>query len=730
MAQLPVENLYDPMGNATGLPVEQPSVPVQMPTQTSSVVDQIINKLFRDDEKRYQLWPEKIVRDALDAPNAAMTGRMPMYQVVDGELRTSLEAIKGALDMSALAGTGGLGGADASLGSTPFLRPALKYGEKIYKGKPGQQHLDVLPQELVPEFQKLAMSGEDISKYNFGFMNHKGQFLDREAALKYAIDEGLMSPHDAKFGALTSTMFADSSKPAVALKAAEPFFSAVEKTVQGISQGKMTGEQWLGTLSNKPGVKPEELDWTGLKSYLEQNKGQPVTKAQIEQHLANNAVKVNEVWKGKPALHAAEKEFDAATKDGIPWGKGKLYSDEVKRGLLNEDLGVADLPANLQPLAENLLKANKESVPTKYHSYQLPGGENYRELLMTLPQKSLTEAEARQVLGAKPDAKLSPADIEYASRKQAQEYKSSHWDEPNILAHVRMNDRMIGDKKSLHLEEIQSDWHQQGRDKGYRPENEKRMAELVAKRDSMIKEVQDKMLSPLNERYKEIYKELPTIQSEINKLGSGDVGVPDAPFKKNWHDLALKRAVREAAEKGYDRLSWTPGEAQAARYDLSKSIDKIKYNPDTHHVIAFDKNGNQVISQLNVEPKDLSNIVGKEVAEKIMKAEVKDKLIGGTYKVLENADLKIGGEGMKGFYDQIIPKAVEKLTGQKVQKGEIDKAKPYVDQFGKTKHDPMEIHYIEITPELKQKAMQGFPLFSDSSIPSWIVKNGELVKEE
>ena len=24
---------------------------------------------------------------------------------------------------------------------------------------------------------------------------------------------------------------------------------------------------------------------------------------------------------------------------------------------------------------------------TKYHSYQLPGGENYRELLLTLPEK-------------------------------------------------------------------------------------------------------------------------------------------------------------------------------------------------------------------------------------------------------------------------------------------------------------------------------------------------------
>ena len=35
-------------------------------------------------------------------------------------------------------------------------------------------------------------------------------------------------------------------------------------------------------------------------------------------------------------------------------------------------------------------------------------------------------------------------------------------------------------------------------------------------------------------------------------------GVPDAPFKKTWPDLVIKRMVREAAENGYDKLSWTP----------------------------------------------------------------------------------------------------------------------------------------------------------------------------
>ena len=62
---------------------------------------------------------------------------------------------------------------------------------------------------------------------------------------------------------------------------------------------------------------------------------------------------------------------------------------------------------------------------------------------------------------------------------------------------------------------------------------------------------------------------------EASKYIDGVTNTPDAPFKKNWHELALKRAIREAAENGYERLSWTPGEAQAARYDLSKQVNLV-----------------------------------------------------------------------------------------------------------------------------------------------------------
>ena len=87
-------------------------------------------------ETRYQLWPEKVVREALAAPHDAMIGALPQYQVdpTTGDVHTSPQMVEGAQAISALAGSGGLAGTtDATLGAGPFLRPALKYENKIYK---------------------------------------------------------------------------------------------------------------------------------------------------------------------------------------------------------------------------------------------------------------------------------------------------------------------------------------------------------------------------------------------------------------------------------------------------------------------------------------------------------------------------------------------------------------------------------------------------------------------
>lgn len=653
-----------------------------------------------DNKERYQLWPEKVLREALTGAGDVATGKTPAWSIdpATGDVHTSPQMVEKAQAISALAGSGGLGGVtDATLGATPFLRPALKYKDKLYKGKEGQQHLDVIPENMYPDFQKKAMSGEDIKDYNFGFINDKGHFLDREAALKYGIDTGLIDPQAGKFGALTSTLMADSSKPGMAIesmKAANPFFSALEHNVSKISQVKMTGDQWLGTLSNKPGVKPEEMQWTGLADFLAENKGKPVTKAQIEEHLASNKVELKEVQKGvaNPEAIKAKDAFDAYGKElGDKYDLNPLQNLAMYRKIK----GMTDEEVNKYTQLQQTYHDLNEAPKTKYHSYQLPGGENYREMLLTLPEKKYDL----------PKGLASTEDADKFLKAKEGNYKSSHWDEPNILAHVRMNDRTIDGKKSLHLEEIQSDWHQQGREKGYKL-NDKEYKKLD---DDYKQALKDRNEFDFNSAE---YKEGTKKAEALGKLlrDSRD-GIPNAPFKKTWHELALKRMLREASEKGYERLSWTPGEAQAARYDLSKKLDTVRADPNSDGTFNLSgmKNKSLEFDQKKVPAEKVADFVGKDLAEKLLKSE-KNKF--GMHE-LNGLDLKVGGEGMKGFYDKMIPQALEKLGKEHGVKVKSEKI-PTTFAGTPTKSEYQSVHYIDIPQSLKDTATQkGFPLFSN-----------------
>ena len=42
-----------------------------------------------------------------------------------------------------------------------------------------------------------------------------------------------------------------------------------------------------------------------------------------------------------------------------------------------------------------------------------------------------------------------------------------------------------------------------------------------------------------------------------------------------WTKLGLKVALKEAVAQGADKISWTTGEQQNERYDLSKQVDDV-----------------------------------------------------------------------------------------------------------------------------------------------------------
>jgi hypothetical protein len=526
------------------------------------------------------------------------------------------------------------------------------------------------------------------------------------------------------------------------------FYSAVEETVANIPQAKGTGDQFLAQIQKTPGVKPDEIQWTGLDDFLKGKKS--VTKQEIQDYLAANRVDVQEVRLGEmspeqlDARNQAIRRYQEIT-DSIADTRQK-----VEEGLLSSQ----EARAILEPLTaerynlDRTINTANQSINTKFSQYTLPGGENYREILLTLPQKQPTiepidtskwnvvtvqqspTTGSRQVQvfdeqnrlvgqrfafqGSDQDAiqEVLPGRLERQTETafQQQNFRSSHFDQPNILAHMRVNDRVVDGKKTLFIEEIQSDWHQAGRKQGYQKQT-RPMAEIMKELDSLVDELRSKpgvSYAPSEAdwaRYPEITSKHDALQAEFVAATKQKTGVPDAPFKTTWHELSLKRAIQEASEKGYDKIAFTTGQTQAARYALSKQIDAVKATrqPDGLYSIeaykddaALGRGRNPLIEKNNLTAEELENTIGKELAKKIV-SDVSGDAFTKTYS---GVDLDIGGEGMKGFYDNILPKSLDNL------------GKKFDAKVGKTTMDGVEVWSMDITPKMRESAKtKGQPLF-------------------
>jgi len=291
------------------------------------------------------------------------------------------------------------------------------------------------------------------------------------------------------------------------------------------------------------------------------------------------------------------------------------------------------------------LKSKPPVVPetrmlqTPHHeTYTLPGGENYREFVLRHPQGEF--AGVPHHFGGI----------------------------PNILASVRAKDRTgPNGEKILHIEELQSDWHQQGREKGYNDPKEVNGWKVVSVDPDDPNEI-----AVVDKNGKEVWAGLNkfgTDRQVIDKIAS-QMLMPNAPFKKNWHEMALKKMIHHAAKSGYDAIGITPGAEQADRYGFGRHIDTLRYFPEIGSLHGL-KNKRFVFGEQNIKPEELHKHIGKELSEKIL-VQPQDPVNGQMLSGKEN--LHVGGEGMKGFYDKIVPNFLNqfgKKYGAKVQLGTI-----------------------------------------------------------
>lgn len=372
--------------------------------------------------------------------------------------------------------------------------------------------------------------------------------------------------------------------------------------------------------------------------------------------------------------------YDAYRKAGEPFiapvGAARVRSENAKRAvdeavnrIMVESPEVQRLNAEMSVINEEL-RQNIKTQP-RWGSITQPGTkDNYREVVLTLDGQDATDT-----------------------------YRSSHWEEKNPLVHVRMTDRALpSGEKALFVEEIQSDWHQAGRKRGYKTPDttNEQLEELKALRAQALADGNEREAGFLAEQIQDIRDEM----RELSKA------VPQAPFKKtqDWAELGLKRVVQEAVDKGYDRVVMVRGDQAADR--IAQQIQEVKTlnwaTTDDGKTFALLNvpGGRREVREIakGVPANQLSKYVGDDVANRIIagSAEAAEGTIDGI-------DLKVGGEGMKAFYDKIVPNTLRDLGKSMGLKIELEPVKLFTDGDNLS---------FRITPEVRQKVQtEGMRLY-------------------
>lgn len=527
------------------------------------------------------------------------------------------------------------------------------------------------------------------------------------------------------------------------------WFSALTRAAETAKREKGTGKEWLNTLRNMPGVKAEEIEATDLEQFLGDRI--KISKQEVVDYLNLNGVQVTET-----VLGIENDETGANLPDGWIVTRAGNHYEVISQNGEGRTRGTGSTEQEAIEDALGAFPHMKTSVETKFAQYTLPGGQNYRELLLTLP----TKAQRLAAMNGRPWSEMGAMeryDYAEAAGEDARPFTSSHWSEPNVIAHIRFDERVDADgKRVMHIAEVQSDWHQAGRKKGYKSELKKRIAvsavhfkagfwEVRDQNGEFVTNVHDYALPDADEAKAIEVANARIAADEIGQVASSRL-VPDAPFKTTWPELAMKRAIRWASENGIDRITWDTGSTNAERYDLSKQVDSIKWNETTLNGASkivemkitgqnslrmlIDKDG--VVMSANgpgfsqIEGKGLDDAVGKDMANKIMSEDTGD---------LSGDGLRVGGTGMIGFYDRILPATVGKLIkkwGSKVSSAYInDRTKQLAAEqiYGRgtdyeslppmtrdtvdrvVEQNSIPVHGFDLTDSMKSAAMQGLPMF-------------------
>ena len=276
---------------------------------------------------------------------------------------------------------------------------------------------------------------------------------------------------------------------------------------------------------------------------------------------------------------------------------------------------------------------------TRFSEYTEPHGTNYREMLLQVP--------------------------EYEGMKEGFTF-GSHFDEPNVAVHARTKDRKMakdaGD--TLYVEELQSDWWQQGRKLGFGDApSEKEIFDLSRKLEEYA--------ALKNKRSEEFINYLK------NHFGEG--------VDYTYNDVQNLRRTDDKLETLYQNK-------QSAQRMYDDAYEKLDKNPLEKAPFV---GNSEKFAEVGIK-----RLLSKAVEE------------GKKYVSFSSGDIQYdrwNEEGLMPFYDKIIPKVAKKVAKRFDPDAKVEPMQVRMDEQNVA--DKAERLTIEITPKMREAIQEGVPLF-------------------
>lgn len=591
-------------------------------------------------------------------------------------------------------------------------------------------------------------------------------------------NEGIVPQQDIRFSVANSNQAIFVSNAAVAVNA--------------IKMEKATPEQWLKMIEKNGGLKAGEDKWMGLSDWLKASDKKTLTKQEVLDFIGEHMIQIEEQHYSSEGVR---QEADRILNENYPgWEEAFSFDwdpfmEEPHSDIYNE----AKAARLYNETHEDQVETDEDGDIVSDADYNKV--EEFGAELAGIWYGRGRENTVREINGIREEyttngltnlheIALTVPTIE--SWKESDEIHFGDAGEGRAVAWIRFGETTTeSGERVLVIDEIQSKRHQEGREKGYKSDvglsdEQERLAKVLdakyARRGELIREREneneneltrlaqidieldevknvrdyDRLTNEADEiraRRENRDAEIVSLRYEIRDLEREQdeffrrkeyqysIAVPDAPFEKNWHELAMKRMLRYAAENGYDFIAWTKGDQQAERYDIGKAISGIhkgqptekgyqrfeinSYTPSAPRFIFTDNEG-KIVDAMDNDGEEIQDYVGKNLSE-VFGKDLAIKMLGAEENTrISNDEMRVGGEGMKGFYDRMLPAFMNKYGkkwGIKVE--DIDLSHLQSD---------LTMHSVPVTEEMKASVMEGQVMFSAVQIDPAVRQEMDTIK--